>query len=74
MAMGIALAFAFTAVFVYEQYESEVASTQWCEGSCEIIEKPSLPHSAASILCNKNNSKGQFGTAVLWEKVAVAVL
>ncbi|KAF4370999.1 3beta-hydroxysteroid-dehydrogenase/decarboxylase [Cannabis sativa] len=63
MAMGIALAFAFTAFFVYEQYESEVdgVSKLLHSGVKEVVKLlKSLPHSAASIICKKNNYPRQY--------------
>ncbi|XP_062107862.1 3beta-hydroxysteroid-dehydrogenase/decarboxylase [Humulus lupulus] len=59
MAMGIALAFAFTTFFVYEQYESEVDGVaKFLHGGVKEIGKllkTNLPHSGASILCKNNN-------------------
>ncbi|KAM6562435.1 hypothetical protein CsatB_022433 [Cannabis sativa] len=60
MAMGIALAFAFTIVFVNEQYEFEVdgVSKLLHSGVKEVVKLlKSLPYSATSILCKKNNPR-----------------
>ncbi|PON31205.1 Hopanoid-associated sugar epimerase, partial [Parasponia andersonii] len=56
MTIGIALAFAFTAFFVYEQYESEIDGVAKLLYSCvkELMGllKRNLPPSVASVLCN----------------------